>query len=242
MIIFVTGGSASGKSEYAGKLAERLSGITALPGREYRDSTAPDRRPLSGNILYIATLADQSPESIRRIERHRQLRKTGSYVVAECFSVPDLQELTGTPASSMQRDRGRSPEKCQEYGVVLFDSLDAFTASVLFGNDRNGDMDGASSFPEAAELAVMLEALEPESGFLIIVSDNLYEDGILYDEATRGYMEYTAAVEKLLAGSAQCVMEVVCGIPLILKGEQHEFLQIDHHHDVSVYEDSASSD
>ena len=82
MMLLVTGGSASGKSAYAGKLAESLMVNKESCHRE---------------ILYVATLADRSPEAKRRIERHKSLRDGGCYKVAECLSMEDLSKRGRRP-------------------------------------------------------------------------------------------------------------------------------------------------
>ncbi len=216
MIIFITGGSASGKSAFAGKLAERLA--------EEHEET--------GKILYIATLADQSAESEQRIERHRKLREKGNYDVAECFFLSD-------PSLLLKRYRASGGEDKRTAAVVLFDSLDGFTADVFFPPSGSGnlspDQGGDEADPErtAAEI-LSLQSISPD---LIIVSDQIFSDGLVYDSLTRRYMEYTAEVETILADRADCVIEVVCGIPLLLKGEEHGFPEIGHYHDVSLHQD-----
>ena len=215
MLILVTGGSASGKSEYAGHLAERIA----------EEDT----------ILYIATLRDQSPESKQKVERHRMLRRKGHYLVVECFSLAELKQLTDSFyfRSEKQVDF--------RYRVVLFDSLDAFTAEVLFGGTLD---DGKRPDIEflADETAAMLAALGKTADYLIVVSDALYSDGFQYDGMTQRYMQYTAGTERRLAFAAETVVEVICGIPLLLKGENHECLQISCDNDVTVYENPDASD
>ena len=219
MIIFVTGGSASGKSGYAGELAERL---------------ATDH-PENKKILYIATLSDRSEESEQRVERHRKLRKKGSYRVEECFSLETLRELSGeknleNPAIPFEK------QKESMHGIVLFDSLDGFTANVFFEETDSFRQHEVDQLAE--KTAGLMKSLAAVSIALIIVSDAIYSDGIEYDEGTRGYMKYTAMTEQLLATAADHVIEVVCGIPLLLKGGRDDFLQVARHNDVSVYENS----
>ena len=216
MIYLITGGSASGKSAWAGRLAEELAGENGKAER----------------ILYIATLADQSEESEQRVERHRKLRENGNYAVEECFF------LSG-PAALLEK-YGRAGKEQETAAVVLFDSLDGFTANVLFPPVRPGMLspDGGGPEADAERTAEEILSLQSLSSNLMIVSDQIYSDGIVYDGLTRKYMEYTAEVERAIADRADYVIEVVCGIPLLLKGEEHEFSEIDPDHDVSVYEDS----
>ena len=216
MIYFITGGSASGKSAWAGRLAEKLAG-------ENRDT---------GRILYIATLADQGEESEQRVERHRKLRENGNYAVEECF-------FLSSPAELLKKYRSPGMEQ-ETAAVVLFDSLDGFTADVFFppgltGRRPPGCDRAAADAEKTGEVILSLQSLSPD---LIIVSDQIYSDGMVYDDLTREYMEYTAEVERILADRADYVIEVVCGIPLLLKGEEHEFSEINHNYDVSVYQDS----
>ena len=225
-MIFVTGGSASGKSGYAGTLAERLA-----------EGLSEEK------ILYIATLADRSEESVQRVERHRELRRSGNYEVAECFSLEELRRLANREGEYVENDpcdREMEQEPVR-YGVILFDSLDGFTADVLFGA---GEDSLPTQEPErlAEETANALMSLKAVSDVLIVVSDALYSDGVRYDETTRRYMRYTALSEQLLAEEADHVVEVVCGIPLLLKGKNHESLQIADYNAVAVYEDSHALD
>lgn len=203
MIFFITGGSASGKSEYAGGLAERLAG--------------------EGRILYIATLSDRSAESLARIERHRQLRETGCYDVAECFSLDELESTV----NNISEDR---------YGAVLLDSLDGLTADIMFGPGSGGGR--TLSDPAGRRTASAVLAASRQSDHLIVVSDYIYSDGTVYDELTSDYMSYTAHACSVIADRADCAIEVICGIPVLLKGENHEFLQIDHHNVFSVHKNT----
>ena len=217
MIIFVTGGSASGKSGYAGKLAERLS------------LDHPDDK----SILYIATLSDRSEESEQRVKRHRQLRKTGSYRVKECFSLETLRNLSANDNTENSLVFPQEQEGLR-HGIVIFDSLDGFTANVFFGETDSFLKRKTDRLAE--KTAGLMKSLAAVSTVLIIVSDAVYSDGIQYDEGTRGYMEYTAMTEQLLVAAADQVVEVVCGIPLLLKGERDEYLQVARDNDVSLYE------
>jgi adenosylcobinamide kinase / adenosylcobinamide-phosphate guanylyltransferase len=70
MIILITGGSGSGKSEYAENLAVKLK---------------------SNDLLYIATMMPQDEESVQRIIRHQNMRKDKGFETKECYT--NLKEL-----------------------------------------------------------------------------------------------------------------------------------------------------
>jgi len=52
---------------------------------------------------------------------------------------------------------------------------------------------------------------------LIIVGNNVFEDGMDYDASTQEYMKEMAILQNALAHFADEVVEVVCGIPVITK-------------------------
>lgn len=63
MFVLVTGGSGSGKSEFAENLAVQYG----------------------GDKLYIATMKPYDDECVRRIERHRNMRAGKGFRTAECY-------------------------------------------------------------------------------------------------------------------------------------------------------------
>ena len=53
---------------------------------------------------------------------------------------------------------------------------------------------------------------------LIIVTNEVSCDGIRYDESTAAYQQMLGKLNAEIAGFSDCVCEVVCGIPVVLKG------------------------
>ena len=51
----------------------------------------------------------------------------------------------------------------------------------------------------------------------IIVTNNVFEDGIVYDETTMNYIKTLGCINQELAKMADKVIEVVVGIPIIVK-------------------------
>ena len=70
MFILVTGGSGSGKSEFAENIAMKLG----------------------GKMLYVATMKPYDDECLKRIERHRKMRDGKGFRTVECYT--DLSEIT----------------------------------------------------------------------------------------------------------------------------------------------------
>ena len=56
--------------------------------------------------------------------------------------------------------------------------------------------------------------LAKQSLHLVVVGNNVFEDGNSYDEKTREYLQEMAKVHQFLAAHADRVVEVICGIPI----------------------------
>ena len=63
-----------------------------------------------------------------------------------------------------------------------------------------------------------IKSLSTKVDELVIVSNNVFEDGISYEETTAEYIEAMGQVNERLAAMADTVIEVVAGIPVVWKG------------------------
>lgn len=179
MVVFITGGSGSGKSEYAEQRAVAL--------RE---------KEKASELIYIATMEGQDAESKKRIERHRKMREGKGFFTYECYT--HLEEL---PVNKNQ--------------VILLDCLSNLTANEMFSS--NGRKEQMVSAIEKG-----LTHLIKNGKNVVIVGNNVFEDGIEYDEMTKTYLERMAKIHQFLATQADEMIEVICGIPVFWKGEHHE--------------------
>ena len=74
------------------------------------------------------------------------------------------------------------------------------------------------------KLILDVTCLSMQLQHLVIVSNNVFEDGISYDESTTEYLKALAMINCRLAAMADRVTEVVVGIPIIIKGGESECL------------------
>ena len=141
---------------------------------------------------YIATMMPFDKEDILRIEKHRAMREDKGFHTMERYT--DMAGLI-------------LPER----GTVLLECLGNLTANELFSEQGAGD----KSFD-----AIMrgIEQLEAQCDDLVVVSNDVFSDGSSYTEETLRYIETLAAVNRALGQRYECVVELVCGIPLALKG------------------------
>ena len=170
MLILVSGGSASGKSEFA-------EGLVAASGLETR--------------AYLATMQVWDAESERRVERHRRMRAGKGFATVEC-----PVNLAGAVL----------PAGC----AALLEDLSNLTANEFFGpQGREGAFGRVLSGVErAAEQAALL----------VVVTNELFSDGMDYDPETLAYLDVLARLNRAVAQRADRVYEVVCGIPIAWKG------------------------
>ena len=64
-----------------------------------------------------------------------------------------------------------------------------------------------------------IETLNKKVTHLVIVSNNVFEDGQVYDKTTMAYIRAMGRINEMLADMADEVVEVVVGIPLVIKSK-----------------------
>lgn len=173
MIFLVTGGSASGKSEYAEKLVTRFAG---------------------SERYYIATMKPYDEESLQRIERHQNMRRDKGFTTVERYV--DLAGMT-LPG-----------------GTALLECMSNLVANEMYLPEGAGK-DTVDAIVDGVR--VLSEKLE----HLIIVTNEVFSDGILYDEFTKEYLAVLGGINQKLAAMADVVVEVVYSIPVISKGAEY---------------------
>lgn len=178
MLYMITGGSGSGKSEYAENLLLSLG----------------ERRR-----IYVATMIPWDEECRRKIARHRQLRARKGFETIEqyCDIETVLAGEGGTEAA------GDKPP------VVLLECLSNLTANELFAPEKKDDV--------VRKLLHGLRVLRKRCADLVVVTNEVFSDGTIYDPETREYQRILGAVNRTLAAEADQVIEVVYGIPLVIK-------------------------
>lgn len=146
---------------------------------------------------YLASMQVFDEEGRRKVERHRELRKGKGFLTIE-------QPLQIADAL-YQMETGKK--------TVLLECISNLTANEMFqrAQTRTGE--------EAAESIISgIKQICETDTQLIIVSNNVFEDGITYDPATMDYIHAMGKINQELASWADRVVEVVAGIPVPVKG------------------------
>ena len=94
-----------------------------------------------------------------------------------------------------------------EDALVLVEDVPNWAANEMFGG---GD---------TARMIPALQSLAQRARHLILVTGNVFADGVAYDETTMAYLKLLTEVNAAAAEMADAVVEVVCGLPVYVKGE-----------------------
>lgn len=173
MRILVSGGSASGKSEYAENLAVKL---------------AEEKFPL----IYIATMKPFGEEAEKRILRHQKLRAKKGFKTIECYN--NLSDIL-----------------LEDCNVVLLECMSNLMANELFSDVGDGMINHSGYDAVVAGVDVLSKSAE----HLIVVSNDIFSDGIIYEENTIIYQKKLALMNRYLAKDFDEVIEIVAGRPII---------------------------
>ena len=194
MITLVTGGSGSGKSAYAESLLYSCEGIR----------------------YYIATMQIYDAEGEKKVERHRKLRAGKGFLTIESpINVGKIQFACAGKAEQAQyrQEAERKVQGSSEKKSALLECMSNLTANEMFTKD------GMKSEDEVVEKIVSeIQTLSQKLDNLVIVTNNVFEDGVIYDAGTMEYLRALGRINAALARLADRVAEVVVGIPVELKG------------------------
>ena len=142
--------------------------------------------------IYIATMQAFDEESHRRIRRHRRMRAGKGFETVERYTA--LDELV-LPNGS----------------VVLLECMSNLVANEMFRED--------GFHPEVSEeITGGVKHLLSQAEHVVIVTNEIFSDGILYEGESEKYKEQLGQINCNLAAMADDVVEVVYGIPVWHKG------------------------
>lgn len=157
----------------------------------YMNSISEDRKK-----YYIATMQIFDEEGKRKVERHRMLRGGKGFSTIE-------QPI----------DIGKAAEKMEDgERTALLECISNLTANEMFLEEVQGTEEVITE-KIVGEIAV----LNRELTHLVIVSNNVFEDGNVYDKITMAYIRAMGRINQKLAEMADEVVEVVVGIPIVIK-------------------------
>ena len=144
--------------------------------------------------VYIATMQPFGAEGQARIARHRKMRAAKKFSTIECYT--NLKEVELEPGSD-----------------VLLECMSNLTANEIF------DPSGAGKARTEEEILAGVSRLANQARNLVLVTNEIFSDGYRYEEETMEYQRILGNINVRLAEMADCVTEVVYGIPVRIKKE-----------------------
>ena len=220
MIALVTGGASSGKSAFAEQLA------LSLPGPH----------------VYAATMRHGDAETEARIERHRAMRAGKGFVTIELAKgswtsqldkrVDDFSEPVVTVAIACSADEHVStlraladsaPATAEEVAVSARGALARKSNPVQMEGENVLPLVAGTALLEDLSNLVVNECASQLPGVLasdnvVVVANEIGADGVRYDDFTCGFIHQLGALACGIAARADVVVEVVAGLPRVVKG------------------------
>lgn len=145
---------------------------------------------------YIATMQAYGAESEKKIERHRRLRDGKGFLTVE--QPMDIQKAA---------EKMEAGEK-----TALLECISNLTANEMFAGEVPKTKEAVTE-----KIVKGVGQLKGELAQLVVVSNNIFEDGIVYEKTTMEYIRAMGRINEKLAQMADEVIEVVAGIPLTVK-------------------------
>ena len=141
--------------------------------------------------IYIATMHPYDEESHKRVARHRKMRAGKGFETVECYT--GLKNLD-----------------FPENAVVLLECMSNLAANEMFEEKGAG---------EKTVEAVLegIKKLSSQVRHLVIVTNEIFSDGMVYDKETENYQRLLGRINAYLAEISDVCYEVVYGIPLRIK-------------------------
>ncbi|MDE7201786.1 MAG: bifunctional adenosylcobinamide kinase/adenosylcobinamide-phosphate guanylyltransferase [Lachnospiraceae bacterium] len=162
----------------------------------YAEKTAVSIAQAGMKKYYIATMQVFDVEGRKKVERHRNLRNGKGF-----FTIEQPTRIFGVLEKMEDEDR-----------TVLLECISNLTANEMFSEKK------AMTEIQVTENVIRdIKMLKDQTNHLVVVSNNVFEDGITYDETTMEYIQEMGKINQKLAALADRVVEVVAGIPVTLK-------------------------
>ena len=196
MMVLVVGGSGSGKSSYAEKVTVSLAQESVKEITKSENTSLSDFKLNIAKKYYLATMQVFDDEGRKKVERHRNLRSGKGF-----FTIEQPTRISGALEKMEDGDR-----------TVLLECISNLTANEMFSEKKT-----MTEIQVTENVIRDIKMLKEQTNHLVVVSNNIFEDGITYDETTTKYIRAMGKINQKLAALADRIVEVVAGIPVIFK-------------------------
>lgn len=162
----------------------------------YAEKTAVSLAQAGMKKYYLATMQVFDDEGRKKVEKHRDLRNGKDF-----FTIEQPTRISDALEKMEDEDR-----------TVLLECISNLTANEMFSEEK------ANTEIQVTDNVIRdIKLLKEQTNHLVVVSNNVFEDGITYDETTMEYIHAMGKINQKLAALADRVVEVVAGIPVVIK-------------------------
>ena len=162
----------------------------------YAEKTAVSLAQTGMKKYYLATMQVFDDEGRKKVEKHRDLRNGKDF-----FTIEQPTRISDALEKMEDEDR-----------TVLLECISNLTANEMFSEEK------ANTEIQVTDNVIRdIKLLKEQTNHLVVVSNNVFEDGITYDETTMEYIHAMGKINQKLAALADRVVEVVAGIPVVIK-------------------------
>lgn len=159
----------------------------------YAEDYAIQYRKAGDACFYIATMQPYGEEGRKRVQKHRAQREGKGFCTIECY------QNIGICAEQIKN------------GIVLLECMSNLVANEMFQDTQKRNRLELENY-----IIQQIKQLADASKHLIIVTNEVFSDGILYAPETMDYISLLGAVNQALMQMADEVVEVVYSIPVYL--------------------------
>jgi adenosylcobinamide kinase/adenosylcobinamide-phosphate guanylyltransferase len=147
-------------------------------------------------MYYLATMKVYGEREEKIVEDHRKMRAGKGFETIE--QPEDIVQCLG------KMEGGKN--------AALLECMSNLAANEMFKDGKIVSEDDVVS-----KVCGGISELDKNLEELVIVSNNIFNDGVPYDDVTLSYIRSLAKINAFLAGKADEVWETVAGIPIKLK-------------------------
>ncbi len=149
-----------------------------------------------GTMLYVATMMfdGEDEEKKLKIEAHRRARQGKGFDTIEQYI--DIEEIDA---------RG--------YDTVLLECVPNLVANEMFGRMDANEYD-------CERILKGIRKLVADVSHIVLITNDVFAESEAYGDGTKQYIHELAMLNNQLTAQAEVAIEMVCGLPLILKGKQ----------------------
>lgn len=152
-------------------------------------------------LLYVATMQPYGQETLQKIERHREQRKDKGF-----YSVDQYCQIENT-------------KFVDENTLILLECLSNLLANEMYAKEQ-GEQEVCKRILDG------LKILEEKSDSLVVVTNEIFSEGIGDWEGSKAYLKALGILNQQLTKQAEQVYQVVAGIPVLRKEKKHKEMDI----------------